>query len=345
MNSRTLAVSLALAVVGLALPSRAATNDAEPPKFRLIDNALGHIDLKLLGRDKGDFGIDYSLRLDKKLMRLGPEPDASEPERALKLNLRSDGFITATASENEQNSIISQYSLTGDPLWYSITPELRRALRKEEMELTPGEVFNRTMRQAAAVNSPLWIFVDAHAKHETTQDFDDYDFAFGSEVTVTTSYLNDAFDEIFRHLRFGKTAANNKPRQLDLTIGYDRVINLDETANAVLRDGEDQANRLLARVEWETGILQGQRFVISYNMHYEIDAPEGIRDADKDLNHFFEIRIDLLTSDMLEGWFGQKREATSTAPKYSFSIKYTNGKLPPNYTSGNVLGAGFSLEF
>ena len=165
---------------------------------------------------------------------------------------------------------------------------------------------------------------------------------------VKRNYVRNDFDSIVGHLieecgevlaaagkllRWGPDAGQNRPRFLDAAVGYDYVFALDQTANDALRRGHNEAHRLYTKVEWETGIFVRQRFAISYNAHFEVDAPAGVRNAEKDFNQFLQIRLDLLR------WNPAKDLNASV------SVKYTSGELPPNYSTGHVLGAGFSLEF
>jgi hypothetical protein len=193
----------------------------------------------------------------------------------------------------------------------------------------PAQVIELTRKQAKIVHSPLWINANIHFKHEATQDFDDYDLAWGTSVIFSTSYLHAPLDYLFGLLRFKK---NNNPRQLDISVGYDYVTTLNQTANKLIREDESNANRLNAKAEWETGIFANDRIIFAYNMHYEFDAPEMVKDADKDLNSFFMIKLDHLIYEAEEA-------------KVQFAIKYTDGELPPNFKRGSVIGGGISFEF
>jgi hypothetical protein len=190
-------------------------------------------------------------------------------------------------------------------------------------------VLERTRRQAAIVHAPLWLDADIHVKQEATQDFKDYDIAAGAALSLSTSYLNAGLDYIFGALR---SQANNNPRQLDILVGYDYVANLDNTANSILRNDRDDANRINVKAEWETGILKGDRLSFLYNSYYELHAPQKIKEAGKDQTAFFMIKLEHLLY--------QEKNA-----KTQFAIKYTSGELPPNYEKGRVIGAGISVEF
>src|SRR5258706_10489107 len=329
-NSLAAVFTILMSVVLAGAADNAASN---APSFRVIDGKSITVDLKAISQDKGDFGIDYKLHLDKKFYTFDSGASTNNSlSRDLVLNLKSEGFITVASKENKLNSIVSEFNLAGQPLYYSKSSGGGPRNWGEENETSDEAAIDLSRKQGFAYNSPLWLFLDVYVKNETTQDFKDYDLAFGSSLSLTTSYLNKPLDSVFQQLRWGDAAKNNNPRQLDLTFGYDRVIKLDQTANQALWAGQDEVNRLLAKVEWETGIFQAQRLVLSYNMHYALDAPSAIRAAGKDFNQFFMVRVDLLRWETPKG-------------NYSVSVKYTNGELPPNFTKGQVLGGGFSIEF
>lgn len=205
-------------------------------KFSLFNGQYLNVDLKFVDQTKGDFGIDYKLNLEKKMTPI------KKTNGNLNLNLKSDGFVMVNSKENKLNSIINDINIELLPL-YKIsggkvgeTPSIGNDLKED-----PTVVIQRTKRQAEIVHSPLWLNLDLHLKHETTQDFKDYDLAFGTAMYISTSYLNAPLDYLFGLLR---TRANNNPRQLEVAIGYDYVVNLDQTANKILRENDKNANRL-----------------------------------------------------------------------------------------------------
>lgn len=288
--------------------------------FSLFNGQYLTVDLKFVDQTKGDFGIDYKLNLEKKMTLIDN----------LNLNLKSDGFVMVNSKENKLNSIINDINIELLPL-YKIsggkvveTPSIGNELKED-----PTVVIQRTRRQAEIVHSPLWLNLDLHLKHETTQDFKDYDLAFGTAMYISTSYLNAPLDYLFGLLR---TRANNNPRQLEVAIGYDYVVNLDQTANKILRENDKNANRLNLKAEWETGIFKADRIIFVYNSYYELNAPNKIKEADKDFNSFFMVKLEHLLYEVKDA-------------KVKFAIKYTDGKLPPNFEKGAIIGGGFSFEF
>jgi hypothetical protein len=185
---------------------------------------------------------------------------------------------------------------------------------------------------AERVSSPFWLFLDVHAKHETSQDFRDFDFAFGSQLGITTSLLNNIIDLPFRLLRVGEY---NNPRQLDLSIGYDYVTQVRKTALKEANGSSNTMNRLNMKAEWETGIFtEKDRFVFLFDAYHALNATPALQSIDKDWNTFFMVKV-----EHLMGYNPQTKTVSKIA------IKYLKGSLPPNFTRSYVLGAGFSLEF
>lgn len=291
--------------------------------FNLFDSQYLKVDLKFIDQAKGDFGIDYRLNLENRLSR------RKDAHRSVQFNLKSDGFITVTGEENELNSIITEMNLELFPLWRIPGKAVESYSLEDEMKETEKEIVERTRRQAAAVHSPFWINADIHVKHESTQDFEDYDLAGGAAVSLSSSYLNGVLDYVFGLLR---SKGNNNPRQMDIILAYDYVANLDNTANKILRDDQDNASRLNVKAEWETGIFKGDRISFLYNAFYEMNAPQKVKDADKDQNSFFMVKLEHILFEEINA-------------KTQFAVKYTSGELPPNFEKGRVIGAGISVEF
>lgn len=293
-------------------------------KFRLFDGQYLKVDLKFADQNKGDFGIDYKLNLEKKMTPI------KKNGGYLNLNMKSDGFVMVDGKENKLNSIINEINIELLPLYKIPGAKVGEPLSIPD-ELTEEQevVLQRTRRQAEIVHSPLWLNVDLHLKHETTQDFKDYDLAFGTAMYISTSYLHAPLDYLFGLLR---TRENNNPRQLEIAVGYDYVVNLDQTANAIIRENDKNAHRLNLKAEWETGIFKASRIIFVYNSYYEFDAPKKVKEADKDFNSFFMVKLEHLLYEI--------KDAT-----VKFAIKYTDGELPPNFEKGAVIGGGFSFEF
>ncbi len=296
------------------------------------DGIEADIDFKAIDESEGEFGVDFDVRLDREwgalqLPNLGPLNFHGGS-----LSAFSKGFIAVNSDDNDLNSIISGLDLS---LAYNIAPKagaltnpgaagIEAILGEEDPAEDPFDDL------AAMWESPLWIFPSLVVKHEATQDFRDYDLAIGAEVAVTTSYLHKPLDSLFNLLRVGE---HNNPRHLDLVFGYNYVTELENTALAPLRGGDMDAHRLVFRAEWETGIFTDrQRLMLLYEVNYELDAPTGIKEADKDLNHFFEARIEHLLIDSPDAEVGM-------------SIKYTHGELAPNYEGSSLVGAGFTVHF
>jgi hypothetical protein len=294
-------------------------------KFNLFESSDLRIDLKAIDQAKGAFGIDYKLNLSAPF--LGKDRNSDMVKKGLRFDLNSQGFLTVKGQDNQLNSVITdaninfthfigkKNSATLDPL--------------EELKMTDDEIIEITRQQAAKVSSPLWVFLDMHAKNESSQDFSSFDNAFGASLGLSTSILSTVIDFPFGLLR---TSNNNNPRQLDLSLVYDYVTNLKETASEELRS-KNSANRVSFNVEWETGIFKRERISFMYNSFYELDAPLKIKESGLDKNYFYQIK------------FSYPLSKSESQIRRTLSLKYSQGELPPDFTKGYVLGAGFSVEF
>ena len=305
-------------------PASEGNKDKGRQLFSLIDTETIKIDLKGIDADHGYLGIDYRFSFIKSLAR-------SDIQR-WDVSLRGDGFLTADSKKNDIDSLITEAAATFFPLWrpakeVAVSPEgvaeTQEYLRGEG-GFNPNLVGHGEVR-SEKLYSPMTIYANAHVKHETTQDFGDYDFAFGSSVAVTTSYLEPVLDAPFRLLRFGPEGKDNGPRQLDVSAGYDYV-----TARHTSKPSasNEDTNRLSTRAEWETGIFRSDRVSFVFTAQYNLDGP-----SDTDGFHtFFLAKYEHLLVD-------------APHAKMDFAIKYTAGELPPNFDTGHVIGAGFSIDF
>ena len=302
--------------------------------FKVFDKYGLKVDLKFIDPEKGSFGIDYQFQLDKKLL-------GNDPAKINKLNLSlgSRGFVTVAEDKNKNSSLISEIKLEGQPLFHVKGKDLGPRstidpLADDGPELPPGKdpLVEEARNLAAQVASPLWLSFNLHAKHETTQDFRNYDFAFGPQLSVSTSYLSAILDFPFGLLRAAK---NNNPRQLDLSVGYDYVTGANKTSLAPLLADSKFMNRLNLKAEWETGILSGnERIAFLFDSYYDLDRNLLLKNAGKDWNYFYMIRIEKLLKINL-----------GPGTKTKVAVKYTAGELPPNFDKGFVLGGGFSIDF
>lgn len=304
-------------------PTSEGNKDKGKKLFGLIDTENIKIDLKSIEADKGYFGIDYQFSFVKSLAR--------SERRRWDVSLRGNGFLTADSAKNDIDSLVTEAAVTFFPLWrpaedVPVSPEgvaRTRAFLEGPGGYDPG-LIKAVQKRAEKLYAPITFYADAHVKHETTQDFRDYDFAFGSSVAVTTSYLEPILDAPFKLLRFGPEGKDNGPRQVDLSAGYDYVTARHTSQPAA---SNDDINRLSARAEWETGIFRSDRISFIVTAHYNLDGPS---------NHGFHPFVLVKYEHLL---------VNAPHAKTSFAIKYTAGELPPNFVTGHVIGAGLAIEF
>lgn len=337
---KTALLLLCLGLVGLAAAQKKDDGDtakkdiiAESSAFRLFDQSGLKVDLKFIDPEKGYFGIDYQFQLDKSLT-------PKDPQKIQKVNLSigSKGFATVAGDKNKNSSLISEIKLDGQPLFMirgkGLGPKVTTdpLAIDEDLPAKEDPLVAAARLQAAQVSAPFWLSLNLHARHETTQDFRNYDFAFGPQLSISTSYLSGILDFPFGLLRSG---SNNKPRQLDLSVGYDYVTGANKTSLAPLLDNNKFMNRLNLKAEWETGILSGtERIAFLFDSYYDLDQNLLLKNAGKSWNYFYMIRLEK-----------QLKMDLGPGTKTKVAVKYTAGELPPNFDKGFVLGGGFSIDF
>lgn len=290
--------------------------------FGLLDTEHVQVDLRAIEAAKGEFGIEYKFHFAQSLRKnpvTGQTWDAS---------LSGEGFLVTDPTKNQHDSIVTEAALSFNPLWiYGSTAPVRPAGNiwesgtGTERKLDQG-LANDGRSRAGRLQSPLWIYAKGSAKWETTQDGRDQDIAVGASLAATTSFLNPILDAPFKVLRFGNNRERNNPRHLDVSAGYDYVTARKVSSTAT----KDDKNRIAIRAEWETGIFRDDRVAFVFTGHYDLDG------ATQGFHPFFEAKYLHLLLD-------------KPGAKTSFAIKYTVGELAPTYKQGNLIGAGFSIEF
>lgn len=287
-------------------------------------------DFKFIDPTKGSFGIDYKLSLERKLFSLNP--NTTKILKNVNLNLNSKGFITVAGDKNPINSIISEVKFEAFPLFYAEAEALTIPQKNWRQAVNDPNLILEAQELAKRVSAPFWLFLNLHAKHEGTQDFKNYDFALGSTLNISTSFLTAILDFPFGILRVEK---DNGPRQLDLSMGYDYVTNVKNTALAEANNNENYLNRLNFHAEWETGVLTARdRIIFYFDSYHNLKPTQKLKDDKKVDNYFYMIKLDHIIG------FDEKSRTIS-----KISLKYTRGALPPNFNTGYVLGGGYSLEF
>lgn len=285
-----------------------------PPLFNLFNSNGLKLDFKFIDPLKGSFGIDYDLLLSS----------AKEGEYKSSFNLKSKGFVTVSNSDlNNANSLVTSLSYTVNPNFSVPVPSKKPRERNPNTAETDGQ-------DAAERNTRLaYIWLDFHANHETTQDFDDYNYAFGGSLIADLPFLARIVDLPFSILKTNKTQGVNK---LELEAKFDYLSNVDNTKIVETPTPISSLNRVTGSAFFETEIMNGIRFVFNGSLYHILNAPVEIKAVDKSSTYFYEARLDIPLG------LNEKKSKKWAA------LKYTEGALPPNYTKGYVLGGGFFLS-
>ncbi len=298
------------------------------------------VDVKTVG-DPPSLGLDYELSLERLL--LGDEGKAGH--RA-SFNLLSKGF-TSTEREHSQNSTITEARLTGHLFWaLGQLTDKQKARRKsllDELELLkypfPGPKGKELARE---YNSMLpksrFISFDGHVKSEADQTFtEDAQFALGAGTSFDLSIITGDntiakwLDAPFSLLRVKNS--HFKAQSPRFYVGYDYVTDSDIEERKKLTD-EDRFSRLTWQAAWRTVVFEDIQIRVAWQSYYEIDAPDEIKQADKEFTSFLEVSAAVPISATI--W---KKVA------HEIIVKYTTGELPPTLEESSNVAVGLSVIF
>ena len=315
-------------------------------KFNLIDIDGLNIDLDLKTLEQGEVGLDYELEYTYPIISTPDGIAGSDMD----FKVLSKGYI-ASEKENSQNSIMSEVRFSGHLSFFgmkkdkygsfiarrnkviSILSELEEIDAFKDNDKEKGTKLYKELKELLNPKSFRFITVDVHVKDETNQSFNDNQYVIGAGATTDlaiftgTDRIAKIVDFPFSLLRSRKnTYVTQIPR---IYVGYDYVTDSNIDARKELTT-EDSFSRLSLQCAWMTNILENIQVRMTWQGYYEIDAPQGIKDADKDVTSLFEISAGLPL---------KKNESSMVF------IKYTDGELPPTVESNSNISIGWRVEF
>lgn len=274
-------------------PDPKTTNNSsqEDSSLNIVDIEGLNIDIDLKTIQQGEIGLDYELEFTTPIV---PAPDGVAGTD-IDFKLISNGYI-ASEKENSQNSIISEARISGHLSLFDFERDkngsfLNRRNRVisilSELEtIDPfkdkqkGEKLYEELKDLLNPKTFRFLTIDAHAKSETDQSFDDSQFVVGVGVTTDfaiitgTNHIAKIFDFPFSILRSNKNSYITQiPR---IYLGYDYVTSSDIDARKELTP-EDDYSRLSLQCAWMTSILDNIQVRLTWQGYYEIDAPQGIK--------------------------------------------------------------------
>lgn len=331
-----------------AVSEESATSAAEQAnRFTLFDIPGLHVGLDTSALEQGDFAFDYKLELMGNIL----DPGKGLAGSRMRWSLLSEGYISDD-DENAQNSIVGEFRIAGDLLGFDRNgsfmsrgnvfskEELQHQLLERSQDLDPfgnpahAARIRELERRADTLGfANRFLSLDFHARAETTQEFDDVQYAFGAGLTSDLALftgddlLARLIDAPFRFLRFDDTWVAQLPR---FRIGYDHVSDSSFPERMALTD-DTSFSRLSAEVAWMTEVFpQKIQLRTSWRGYYELDAPEGIKNANKDFTSFVELSAGVPLNS--------ERSAMAI-------VKYSHGELPPTLENSSNVAVGFRVEF
>jgi hypothetical protein len=299
-----------------------------------VDGLSANLDVKTT--QGGGVGFDYKVEYERFVLG-----DQYRAGNAVSLDVKSQGFL-ATTVDNNQNSIISEFRLSGHLFFSDAQPlsPLEEVRIREILDLpnwadlqfkqrTPAEqsLVDEYDRLARFQSKHRFVAFDIHAKDESDQLFDHNQVAFGAgvssdfELFTGDNKIETILDLPFSLLRPSTTDAYYKPDLIRFYFGYDYVANVQNTTDV---------DRLTFQLAWKTLVLRQCEFRISWQTYYELNNPEAAPAANNEFTSFLETSLSVPVD-------AQKNTKVL--------IKYTVGKLPPTLQQSSNASVGFSLSF
>lgn len=332
-----LACALGVATATAQVTNHAAASTPGPLDGLLYVSSTNGFSLRLDPKviaDSGAIGLDYEIKYDR------PFVDDGIAKSGFGIVASSRGFI-ATETDDSQNSIISELRLDGH-LFLSqdkLSP-LQQARVAELLEQYGDDPFAIPASVAREYDSLMhstparFAKLDAHVKHETDQNFDNYQIAFGagfaSDLNLITGNNLPArlFDAPFAMTRSAERNASYASRPPRFYLGYDYV---DASQNDVrlTTTTEDSLNRLTFQVAWSTLAFDNIECKASLQAYFEVDADAAVRAAGKEWTSFVELSAAI---------------PVDASKKKKIFVKYANGELPPTLREASNVAIGFSME-
>ncbi len=181
--------------------------------------------------------------------------------------------------------------------------------------------------------SARFLEFDVHVRHEADQKLDEDQWAFGVGFTTDAAILDgkrtvagllDAPFGLFRPV--GSTWRPQHPR---FYFGYDYVSDSDVARRMALTD-DDSFSRLTFQAAWLTQVFETVLVRVSWELYWEIDAAQAVKNANEDFTSFVEITASLPVND---------------EKNTHIILKYVDGDLPSTLENTSELSAGFSFTF
>lgn len=327
-----------------ASESSATRAEKDATRFNLIDIEGLNVDIDLKTIENGDIGLDYELEYTYPIVE-SPEGMAGSD---VDFKILSKGYI-ANEKENNQNSLVSEVRIAGHLSQFGFKRDrygsfLNRRARVIEIldkletidafkEKQKGDALYQELKDLLNPETFRFLTLDLHGKYETDQTFDDHQYAIGAGITTDLAVFTgnkliaDILDFPFSLLRSRK---NNHIAQIPrIYFGYDYVTESDIEARKELT-ADDSFSRLALQLAWMTSIFGNIQIRMTWRGYYEIDAPQEIEDADKELTSFIEVYAGLPI-----------KENESSM----IFVKYTNGELPPTIEDSSNFSIGWSVGF
>jgi len=309
--------SLAGKVILHVPPTQDDPDAPEDGAFRLFDSHYLRVDVRSAETEGGSLGlgVDYRLSLENRLSDVGF------------FQFRSTGYVVEQPSEGPDDSLVSRLALGLSGESY---PHLDNG---GQVDLTDPASFSR-LRGRGALDSWAWQ-LDLHGKHESSQDFGDYNLAagVGGAMTIPWWRLEGVPLLMLPLAPLLWTDRSNLAivQQPAFAMDFEYVFDQQGTARDSV-GGDDEFWRILVEGGWTSEVFYPNTWLYLRGvLWYELDSSRAVEDADLDQNEFYEVGLKLPT--------GLERD------RMHLVLKYMGGELPPNFATGHQFTAGVSLGF
>lgn len=307
---------------------------AEQPKVkegfkRLLGNDIVRIDV--LPSESGTVDIDYALNLAYTFSEYG---ESSGAWNGLSFVFESEGYLRVPDEEDS----------TGDEKLDSVTSsvKLQGAWSYFKDEADDFNVFNATPEQVkrarrGGVFDPNAFYLDVHINHETTQGFDEHQYAFG---------VGGSTQLAFKRLTDAGVPLPLLPLAPLLMINRDQLgqiqqpvfaaaidyVDAGDNANRTVLTTDDGFGRAMFELGWTSEVVAPNTWLYANLIAwYEFDAPAAVEAAGNDFQHFVEVGLKVPISEKFKSTW--------------FIIKFQDGALPTAFADDTRVSAGVSFSF
>ncbi|MBC8096716.1 MAG: hypothetical protein H7Y43_12980 [Akkermansiaceae bacterium] len=299
------------------------------------------------GSDDNNTSLGFEFGYHKALARHVLNPDSRNPI-GLSMTLDAQGEVAVEADKNPNNLIEAGGALHMFQGVGGIDPQYRPT---REAQIKLDDLIDAAARHDQAARkqaikefmahmAPHFFYdLQAHARIETDQQFDNKQFVYGGQLSLVfrdwrprseIGWFNlvDYPFALFRALA-GREEFQPSGRTFpSVVLGLDQVNPSENGARLAIDPDEDSYSRVRVEVAFKTPLLRLEKetlyFTAAYRHFSELSASTAIKSAQVDDSDYFVATVDL---------------------PLHFNISYSTGKSPLDQQNDQVYAVGWNLNF